>query len=345
MKFPGIFFFAVALSNAFAFTPQKILSVKDYRTIIDSMVPGAKFGISIRSVKSGNQIAEFQADSFFTPASTLKTLTTASALDYFPLDYSPRTRLFLEGSVSGKTFHGILRLRGEGDPNISGRYYSEPFYLLRVLADSIRQKGIDTLDAKIELDTNFFSGPRKPEHWRDNYYDAWYGAEVTPLIFNDNCALVKIVPGEKIGDTASVTVEPDIGYVRIVNKLTTGKGSRRRYVYSLDADSSVIRISGTIGVNAGETGIAIPTDISRLRLSGLCRMRELRTKKIPWHNAVFPFTSLKFPEHRFSAFLTKSTSGARTSTPKRCSEISRRKNSEKATWKTEKEPSGNFYRS
>lgn len=259
MKFFGaLFLVAGTLSSAFAFTPQRILSVKDYRTIVDSMVPGAKFGISIRSVKSGNQIAEFQADSFFTPASTLKTLTTATALDYFPLDYSPRTKLFLEGSVSGKTFHGILRLRGEGDPNISGRYYSEPFYLLRVLADSIRQKGIDTLDAKIELDTNFFSGPRKPEHWRDNYYDAWYGAEVTPLLFNDNCALIKIVPGKKISDTASVTVEPDIGYVRIVNKLTTGKGSRRRYVYSLDADSSVIRISGTIGINSGEAGIAIP---------------------------------------------------------------------------------------
>ncbi len=259
MKVLGAFLLAAgALSSAFAWTPRKTISPSDYMAIVDSMVPGAKFGLSIRSVRSGNQVAEFQADSFFTPASTLKTLTTATALDEFPLDYSPRTKLFLEGSVSGKTFHGILRLRGEGDPNISGRYYPEPFYLLRVLADSIRQKGIDTLDARIELDTTFFSGPRKPEHWRSNYYDAWYGAEVTPLLFNDNCALVRIAPGEKIGDTASVTVEPDIGYVRIVNKLTTGKGSRRRYVYSLDADSSVIRISGTIGVKAGEAGIAIP---------------------------------------------------------------------------------------
>lgn len=259
MKALGAILLALGtLSGAFAFTSQAAISVADYRAIIDSMVPGAKFGISVRSVKSGNQIANFQADSFFTPASTLKTLTTATALDYFPLDYSPRTRLFLEGSVSGKTFHGILRLKGEGDPNISGRYYSEPFYLLRAFADSIREKGIDTLDAKIELDTSFFSGPRKPEHWRNNYYDAWYGAEVTPLLFNDNCALIRIAPGKNIGDTASVTVEPDIGYVQIVNKLITKKGSRRRYVYSLDADSSVIRVSGTIGVNSGEAGIAIP---------------------------------------------------------------------------------------
>lgn len=246
------------LAGAAGLTPKKIISVEDYKTIADSMVPGAKFGISIRSVKSGKQLAELRADSLFTPASTLKTLTTAAALDYFPLDYAPKTLFILEGSVSGKTFHGTIRLRGEGDPNISARYYSEPFYLLRVLADSIRQNGIDTLDAKIELDTNFFSGPRKPEHWRSNYYDAWYGAEVTPLIFNDNCALVKILPGEKIGDTATVTVEPDLGYVKIANKLTTGKGSRKRYVYSLDADSSVIRISGTIGIRSDGAGIAIP---------------------------------------------------------------------------------------
>lgn len=236
----------------------KVLSVESYQTIIDSMVPGARFGLSIRSVRSGKELAAFNADSFFTPASTLKTLTTAAALDFFPLNYSPRTMLHLEGSISKSSFRGVLRLEGNGDPNISARYFPEPFYALRAFADSLRQKGIDTLDAKIELDTSFFSGPRKPENWRSNYYDSWYGAEVTSLIFNDNCALVRIKPGEKIGDTAIVTVEPDLGYVRIENKLITGKKRKRRYTYSLDPDSSVIRISGTIGVKAQETGVAIP---------------------------------------------------------------------------------------
>lgn len=238
--------------------PKPFISVSDFRTIVDSMVPGASFGISVRSLRSGQQIAEYQADSFFTPASTLKTLTTAAALDFLPLSFRAKTSVHLEGSVSGKTFYGVLRLRGEGDPNISGRFFPDPFYPFKVLADSIRAQGMDTLHVRLELDTSYFSGPRKPEHWRSNYYDSWYGAEVTPLIFNDNCALLRIVPGEKAGDLAKVSIEPDLGYVQVKNSLKTVKGSRRKWIYSLDPERPIVDISGTIGVKSGEAGIAIP---------------------------------------------------------------------------------------
>ena len=80
----------------------------------------------------------------------------------------------------------------------------------------------------MELDTSYFSGPRKPDHWRANYFDSWYGAEITPLEFNDNCSLIRMTPGKKIGDTASVTVDPDVGFVKVENSLITGNGNRRK---------------------------------------------------------------------------------------------------------------------
>lgn len=240
------------------FTPKLYISVSDFQTVVDSMVPKASFGMSVRSFRTGAEIAGFHADSFFTPASTLKTLTTAAALDFLPLNFQAKTSAHLEGSVSGKSFYGVIRLRGEGDPNISARFFFDPFYPLKVLADSIKAFGIDSLHVRFELDTSYYSGPRKPEHWRSNYYDSWYGAEVTPLIFNDNCALLQIVPGEKAGDAAQVTIDPDLGYVQVKNSLKTVKGSRKKWVYSLDFEQPIVEISGTVGVRAGASGIAIP---------------------------------------------------------------------------------------
>ena len=137
--------------DSVAFTPKLFLNSSDYQTIADSMVPGSKFGISIRSLHSGNELISVQSDSFFTPASTLKTVTTAAALDFLPLQFRAKTSVQLAGSISGKTFRGVIRLRGEGDPGISGRFYAEPFYILHSLADSIRAKGIDTLQILLFL--------------------------------------------------------------------------------------------------------------------------------------------------------------------------------------------------
>ncbi|MBP5247744.1 MAG: D-alanyl-D-alanine carboxypeptidase/D-alanyl-D-alanine-endopeptidase [Fibrobacter sp.] len=241
-----------------AFVPKPYISTADYQTIVDSMAPGSKFGLSIRSLHTGKQIAAVNADSFFTPASTMKTVTTAAALDYLPLNFQPKTSVHMEGSTVGKKFSGVIRLRSEGDPNISARFYTDPFYVLNGFADSIRQKNIDTLQIRIELDTSYFSGPRKPDHWRSNYFDSWYGAEITPLEFNDNCALIRMTPGKKIGDTASITVDPDVGFVKVENSLTTVKGAKRKWKYALDKDAPIVRISGTIGVNVTDAAIVVP---------------------------------------------------------------------------------------
>lgn len=237
---------------------QNIFPLENYQVLIDSMVPGAKFGLSIRSLKTGEELGSIRGDEPFTPASTLKTLTTAAALHHLPLNYEPKTLLFLDGSVQKGVFNGVLRIRGEGDPNISARFYPEPLYLLHAMADSLKKLGIDSLNGKIELDTSFYSGPRKPKHWSPHFYNAWYGAEVSPLQFNDNCTLIRMKPGEKIGDTATISIHPDVGYVQIKNELVTGKKKRRRWTWALDDTLPIIKIGGNIGEEIDSAHLVLP---------------------------------------------------------------------------------------
>ena len=234
------------------------MDMTSFQAYVDSVVPGSRFGVSVRSVKTGKEIANVRGMEKFTPASTLKTLTTATALHFLPLDYEPKTEVALNGSVRGKTFWGTVNVRGEGDPNFSGRYYADPFHMLNAMADSIGLLGVDSIHGKIALDTSYYTGPWKAEHWRKNFYNAWYGAEIGPLGFNDNCTLVRLKPGEKEGDTAIVSVLPDVGYVVIKNELLTKERKKKKWTYAIDSVKSIITVGGTIGTEVDSASLVLP---------------------------------------------------------------------------------------
>ena len=52
-----------------------------FQVYVDSVVPGSRYGLSIRSVKTGAELGNIRGVEKFTPASTLKTLPTATALN------------------------------------------------------------------------------------------------------------------------------------------------------------------------------------------------------------------------------------------------------------------------
>lgn len=228
------------------------------QAFVDSIVPGSRYGLSVRSVKTGKELFNIRGTEKFTPASTLKTLTTATAVHFLPLDYEPKTEMALNGSVRKNVFWGTVNIRGEGDPNISGRYYADPFYVLNSMADSIRSLGVDTIRGKIELDSSYYTGPWKAEHWRKNFYNAWYGAEIAPLEFNDNCTMIRFKPGENEGDTAIVSILPDVGYVTVKNELVTVAGKKKKWTYAIDSVKSEITLGGTIGIGVDSAHLVLP---------------------------------------------------------------------------------------
>lgn len=241
-----------------AVTAFAAIDIDSFQVYVDSLVPGSRYGLSIRSVKTGKELTNIRGDEKFTPASTLKTLTTATAIHFLPLDYEPKTYVSLNGSVQKGTFLGSVNIRGEGDPNFSGRYYADPFYMLYAMVDSIRALGVDTIRGTVDLDSSYYTGPWKAEHWRKNFYDAWYGAEIAPLNFNDNCVVVRFKPAEKEGKLAVAEVIPDIGYVTLKNEMTTVPGRKKKWTWALDPVKSEITLGGTIGVKVDSAQLVLP---------------------------------------------------------------------------------------
>lgn len=248
----------VCLVCLFASLALSRFELDSFQVYVDSMVPGSRYGLSIRSVKTGLELGNIRGVEKFTPASTLKTLTTATAIHYLPLDYAPQTEVSLNGSVQKRTFVGTVNIHGAGDPNFSGRYYADPFHMLYAMADSIHALGIDSIAGELALDTSYYAGPWRAEHWRKNFYDAWYGAEIAPLGFNDNCTMIRFKPGANVGDTAIAEILPDVGYVVLKNEMLTVPGKKRKWTWALDSAKPEITIGGAIGIGVDSSQLVLP---------------------------------------------------------------------------------------
>lgn len=248
---------------------------------VDSVAPGARLGLSVRSIRGDSIVYQLAGNEWFVPASTLKLLLTATAVQSLDLNYAPQTVIYLEGVQKGRTFTGVVRLQGRGDPNISGRYFTSAMQPLEGLVDSLRARGIDSLRGKVEWDTSYYNGGRKPIGWRRNYFDAWYGAEISPLSFNDNCVLLEIKPGVQPGDSVSVRIDPDVGHVQVVNRMKTTKGSRRKWYYAIDSVQSKILLTGELGVQGREFSVVLPVRNPAMFFRAAF-VRALKERRVEW---------------------------------------------------------------
>jgi D-alanyl-D-alanine carboxypeptidase/D-alanyl-D-alanine-endopeptidase (penicillin-binding protein 4) len=239
-------------------TAPSHLLVDEIEKVYKAQRVRGRLGVSVYSVKHGRFEASINDDQFFTPASCLKLLVTAAALDTFPVNTFPTTTMDTRGALQGRVFQGRLRVAGGGDPNISDRFFPDALTPLYPFVDSLKALGVDTVRGILEVDDSYFSGPRRPEAWLQHHYNTWYGAEVSALSYNDNCFTLSVLPASKPGAPAVVSVKPDVGYVKVVNRARTVSGGKRRIVPIQNPDSTIITLGGQIGTKARGVAMVLP---------------------------------------------------------------------------------------
>lgn len=242
---------------AYTGAPSPLL-LRELLAYRDAAGVGGTLGLAVYSVKHQRFEAESDDSLPLIPASTLKLIVTAAALDAIPDDAAPHTTLEVAGTLRGKTLRGELRVLGGGDPNISDRFYSSALEPLLEWADSLKARGIDTVRGRVTASDAWFTGPHKPVAWAPRHFNTWYGAEVSALSFNDNTFDLAVGPGERPGDPPVVFIQPDVGYVNIVNHATTVKKGGNRISATLRANETTVILTGKAGAGAGAKTWLLP---------------------------------------------------------------------------------------
>lgn len=213
------------------------------------------WGIEVVSLSTGKSLYLQNADKLFTPASNTKLFTTAAAFALIGPEYKFHTTVETTGTLDryGR-LNGDLVLVGHGDPNLSGRELpydlrtqrdDDPIQALETLADTLVQKGVKFIDGDIIADDSYFAFERYGEGWSQDDLVWAEGAPVSALTINDNVVFVSIMPADRPGEKAFVSVKPYSEYYRIDNRvITTPAGTGRKFFVNREPGSTVVTLWG-----------------------------------------------------------------------------------------------------
>ncbi len=195
------------------------------------------WGVALLDEK-GKLLYGRNADRMFMPASNTKIIVSTVAAALLPPDGTVRTSLYAAGPVVDGVLHGDLVLYGRGDPTMGRRCYAvdttaagacdtDPFARLRVLADTLRARGVRTVAGDVVGDGSYFEAMLVHPEWEGYDLNWWYAAPVAALGFNDNSVDIAYAPGVAEGAPVRLSMTPDFGNLFLENRTrTSAAGSR-----------------------------------------------------------------------------------------------------------------------
>jgi D-alanyl-D-alanine carboxypeptidase/D-alanyl-D-alanine-endopeptidase (penicillin-binding protein 4) len=240
------------------------------------------WGIEITSLTTGKVLYAQNPEKLFTPASNTKLFTTAAALALIGPDYKFKTSVETNGWLDKHgRLSGDLTLIGRGDPNLSGRELpydlrtqrnDHPIKVLEDLADSLVLKGVKYVDGDLVADDSYFAFERYGEGWSQDDLVWGDGAPVSALTINDNVVFVNILPADRAGERAFVTIVPFAEYYHVDNRImTTPAGTTRRIFFNREPGSTSLTLWGEMPVDDKGANEALAIDDPAAFAAGLFR--------------------------------------------------------------------------
>lgn len=192
------------------------------------------------------------ADMRLAPASTLKLLTTAAALQLLGPHHRFETKLYTSALPdSNGVLTGDVILRGGGDMTLgSKRVPGAQTYqaVLQQWVNAIKKAGIKQIDGTIYADVSLFEGPAIADKVNWENMGNYFAAPASALSFHDNLFTVHF-KGELTGNklTELAAIDPQIPGVEIQNFVTTDAKSKKDNAYVYGApDQYNLKIFGSI---------------------------------------------------------------------------------------------------
>jgi D-alanyl-D-alanine carboxypeptidase/D-alanyl-D-alanine-endopeptidase (penicillin-binding protein 4) len=249
--------FCLLLATQLHAAARKPLATRIDTLLAESGLGRGFWGIEVVSLSSGKVLYAQNPEKLFTPASNTKLFTTAAALALIGPGYSFHTTVETNGTLDKHgRLTGDLALVGRGDPNLSGRELpyalrternDHPIQVLEQLADELVQKGVKYVDGDIIADDSYFAFERYGEGWSQDDLVWADGAPVSALTINDNVVFVNILPADRPGDRAFVSLSPFGDYYRIDNRIiTTPAGTGRKIFINREPGSTVLTLWGNM---------------------------------------------------------------------------------------------------
>jgi len=219
----------------------------------DPQLRFASSSLTVLNAENGTLIFSKNGNLGLASASTLKTITSATAYHILGKDFTWETTLGYSGSISANgILNGDVIITGGGDPSLGSDRYdnSQSELLLKKWTDDLTKAGIKSINGRIIADDRLFGTETMPGGWTWQDMGNYYGAGLSSLTWRENQFEMYFKPG-KIGEAAELLrTDPEMSYLNIVNEVKTGAAGTGDNVYAYSAPfSTIIYLRGTYGID------------------------------------------------------------------------------------------------
>jgi D-alanyl-D-alanine carboxypeptidase/D-alanyl-D-alanine-endopeptidase (penicillin-binding protein 4) len=194
--------------------PVRLLQ-NDIDTVLsDSIFRQTLASLEIVSLNSGQVLYERNSKLLMHPASNLKLLTSATALQVLGEDFRFKTAVLVDSLQSGDIVAGNLYLKGFGDPDLKSSD-------LDSLAATLRSIGIRLITGDIVADDSYFDDLYWGNGWMwddEPDPDAMF---ISALSVNKNCVVVTVEPTSVQSDSVIVTINPPTSFISVLSTART----------------------------------------------------------------------------------------------------------------------------
>lgn len=213
----------------------------------------ATVGVHVVDLESGESLFALNEEQLMIPASTLKLVTSAAALELLGSDYRFETKIGYTGQIDKNRLNGNLAVIGGGDPALGSEYFKDHYFnpnFLEPWAEEIKKKGIEEVRGDLILDVSAYDSEKNPPTWIWEDMGNYYGAGASALTVFDNLFRITFRSPRAAGrPTEIINIQPEINGIDFDNEVVSADIKYdRAFVFGSPIDKKRI-IRGTIPKN------------------------------------------------------------------------------------------------
>ncbi|MCM1034211.1 MAG: D-alanyl-D-alanine carboxypeptidase/D-alanyl-D-alanine-endopeptidase [Paludibacter sp.] len=214
----------------------------------------ANISVCVRNTTTGKTIATYRSQNTVPPASTMKVLTTATALELLGEDFRFPTYIETDGNIVNGVLKGNLYVRGTGDPTLGSKQAGNPAFLY-TWVNAIKGNGIRSIEGNIIADVTFFDGDAINPQWIWEDIGNYYAPGIFALPYLDNTLHIQL-RSSAIGSVAEVVkTTPQIEGLIFENHIRcTSIAYDGAYVHGVPY-SNIRYLTGSVPSNRGIFGV------------------------------------------------------------------------------------------
>jgi D-alanyl-D-alanine carboxypeptidase/D-alanyl-D-alanine-endopeptidase (penicillin-binding protein 4) len=226
----------------------------------DSQTKFATVSLCVLDAGTGKTLFARNENLGVSTASTLKTITSATAFGVLGKDFKYQTTLGYNGTISPDgTLTGNLIIVGGGDPTLGSWRYSssKEGFVLNTWVKAIKDAGIKRIEGSVIGDESVWGTQTTPDGWVWQDIGNYYGSGASGLSWRENQFDLHLRANRTDNSVSILKTVPAMPYLKVVNELKGGAEGTGDNVYAyLPSLSNIAYLRGTWGLGTPKSGIS-----------------------------------------------------------------------------------------